>query len=312
MQDELRKYRMPIFGFALACIYLRHLLHIGNYSFGILDPVFVIGDIGVDIFLFLSGYGLAFSYNKHTVIDFYKRRVLRVLPTVITLLVVFVFVDAINERDFNCLRKLFSLKYYIYSCCTNYWFVFAIIFLYTIFPFLRVCVKSNVYISLMGAYLLSLSLIVLIIDVHFPLFSDPSLTIGRLPVFVFGISCALTPEILEKRKIAVIIMILCIPLLYLGISKEVQRIIYSFLVLGIINILLFFFSRNKWIVLPLLKLGELSLEFYLIHIYLMWNQNLFSIDNIIHSHFLVSIIILVISIAASLLVHKVLNLAFRR
>ena len=35
--------------------------------------------MGVDVFLFFSGYDLCFSINKHSLIDFYKRRLERIL-----------------------------------------------------------------------------------------------------------------------------------------------------------------------------------------------------------------------------------------
>lgn len=52
-----------------------------------------IGFIGVDIFLFLSGFGLSYSFEKNGLLDFYKRRIIRIYPTyflAVTLTYIFV------------------------------------------------------------------------------------------------------------------------------------------------------------------------------------------------------------------------------
>lgn len=64
-----------LMGIAITFVWLYHLRctchHLG-------DPLFKPLFIGVDIFLFLSAYGLCFSYNKNTLGQFYKNRIKRV------------------------------------------------------------------------------------------------------------------------------------------------------------------------------------------------------------------------------------------
>lgn len=50
--------------------------------------IFNHGYIGVDIFFFLSAYGLCHSFEKSTIIQFLKKRALRILPTYILFLIV--------------------------------------------------------------------------------------------------------------------------------------------------------------------------------------------------------------------------------
>lgn len=64
-----------LMGIAITFVWLYHLRctchHLG-------DPLFKPLFIGVDIFLFLSAYGLCFSYNKNSLGQFYKNRIKRV------------------------------------------------------------------------------------------------------------------------------------------------------------------------------------------------------------------------------------------
>ena len=79
--------RMCIFGISLIWIFLRHTFFYNQYSYGVLDPITRIGDIGVDIFMFLSAYGLSFSYNRNRDKKyFYKIRLLRIVNSVVLLL----------------------------------------------------------------------------------------------------------------------------------------------------------------------------------------------------------------------------------
>lgn len=299
---------MPIFGISIIWIYLRHLLFIGDYDFGVLNYVFNIGDCGVDIFLFLSGYGLYFSYENNSRKEFYRRRLLRLLPSTLFLLVVFALADTILHSSVSNLYKIISPSYYIYSLCTNYWFLFAIIFFYTIFPIIKLAVDNYPKLSLFFSYFLAIVLVGVFSRMHVPLFADPTLTITRIPIFTIGVICAAYPNILERKWPFFVLFILVFPLLYIDIPKDLHRLLYGFIVIGIIRITLVISSKSPHILKAFLGiLGNCSLEFYLIHIYLMWNLNLFRMDNYIDSQVLVSVIIFVITFVCSYTFKKLYN-----
>lgn len=83
------KYRGVIYGFSIIYIVLFHGIAIdkGNYSFGIptlhwLQDFLIMGNIGVDIFLLLSGICLYFSFQKNdNAYAFMKKRLARVVPS---------------------------------------------------------------------------------------------------------------------------------------------------------------------------------------------------------------------------------------
>ena len=75
------------------------LFHSGSLNFtellgtniisNILNYIKTTGNIGVEIFLFLSGIGLYFSISKNNLLQYYKNRFIRIIPTFI--IIVFLF-----------------------------------------------------------------------------------------------------------------------------------------------------------------------------------------------------------------------------
>lgn len=74
---NLSEKRTEIMGVAMLLVIAYHFaLHFGFYH----SPIIVRGDIGVDIFFFLSGFGCGFSVSKHSPKDFYANRIKRIVP----------------------------------------------------------------------------------------------------------------------------------------------------------------------------------------------------------------------------------------
>ena len=76
---DVSRYRGELMGAAILFIILFHVpLARSDMFFGLRRC----GNIGVDMFLFLSGIGLWYSWVKNpSVSHFYKRRLLRIFPT---------------------------------------------------------------------------------------------------------------------------------------------------------------------------------------------------------------------------------------
>ena len=76
ISNSIEHYRNELMGIAIISIIVYHC--VGHINF----PAFPLnyGFIGVDIFMFLSGYGLCFAIKKWKIKDFYLRRLLRVYP----------------------------------------------------------------------------------------------------------------------------------------------------------------------------------------------------------------------------------------
>lgn len=75
----LMKYRNTLYGICAVWIVFFHVYNLlYQPKIHIISQLISMGNMGVDVFLFLSAVGLAYSLEKNTLVDFYKNRVLRV------------------------------------------------------------------------------------------------------------------------------------------------------------------------------------------------------------------------------------------
>ena len=87
-------------------------------------PFFGSGFLGVDIFFVISGFLMALLYNKGSVIDFYKRRIFRLLPayavTILATLLIGYFV--LIPVDFNQLYDQ-TLSSAVFGSNVHFWYL---------------------------------------------------------------------------------------------------------------------------------------------------------------------------------------------
>lgn len=102
----LSKYRSALMGLATALVIIFHGLSVWDYYGATLPAVArlcrgFLGSVGVDIFLFLSGIGVFFAIENGTsTMRFYKKRLVRLLPSVLIVSGVFwVVKDILTEKE---------------------------------------------------------------------------------------------------------------------------------------------------------------------------------------------------------------------
>ena len=80
VKEIISKHRSEIMGIAMVSIMLFHQPFIWS-KYDVFFRFFrFFGHFGVDIFLFLSGFGIAFSLKKNKLYKFYKKRFDRIVP----------------------------------------------------------------------------------------------------------------------------------------------------------------------------------------------------------------------------------------
>lgn len=132
----ISKYRGELMGVAILLVLWYHIFT-GTGS-SIIPGLSSIGYFGVDIFLFLSGIGLCYGYGKYkSVVQFYKRRVLRIYPTYLTAIII----GALLTTSFSIVDiiiKSVCVGYFlpVYGMSSFDWYVPTIILFYLIFPIL--------------------------------------------------------------------------------------------------------------------------------------------------------------------------------
>lgn len=152
-----------------------------------------IGYGGVDMFLFLSGFGLCCSmHNCDNAKSFYKKRLMRIFPTYIC----FVVANSILlQHDYNPLHiivKMTGIAYllpvhssHIPETLWNDWYVPTILAFYLIFPILYHNTKRAPY----NATIITMSM-VLVATVAFmlmPEYDNRIMAVSRIPIFFIGL-----------------------------------------------------------------------------------------------------------------------------
>ena len=126
----ISKYRQQIMGVAVLWI---AFLHAGMwFSFPLLQGFKMSGHGGVDIFLFLSAFGLYYSYQKgHTGWEFLKRRLVRIIPVFIPVAIARIIY---YHYDFTSGWMLLSTLGFWFLQDRNMWFISAILVFYLVSP----------------------------------------------------------------------------------------------------------------------------------------------------------------------------------
>lgn len=143
-----RENRPYIMGVSIIAIILYHLSLFGTRYWetpGLCNSIFDNGYVGVDFFLFLSVYGICYSYEHNTIGEYYKRRFKRLLPMWIF---AYIFILALFFRDNgilnNCIIFIKHLTGYalLGSEIPIDWYVPTTIVVYLFLPLLFTILKQ--------------------------------------------------------------------------------------------------------------------------------------------------------------------------
>lgn len=267
LKHNISSSRTDLMGFAIICILIEHFQFFGLFDYGDLSFFASLGSIGVDVFLFLSGFGLLCGYDKYTSVwDYYKRRFLRIIPTYALLMILF---DIITLHPENIIRPDVWEGH-----LSNNWFIPFILLMYLIFPFAVQIQRRWLYAPISIACLLSALLTILFQvngkgDIH----AVPMLMAQRLPIFFMGMLFAdrrmILPDI-QKRYIVLCFLVSLFTLYFFYWICDVQwskYILFIPMTFCIIALLSENFTHTPNRILR--YLGKYTLEMYLISLFLM-------------------------------------------
>lgn len=142
----INKYRKELFGIASCMIVFHHLTIKGNGNPLIDIYMFLrlVGAMGVDLFLFLSGIGLVYSFEKNNSIkEFYMRRCQRILPAYLCIAFPFyLWRDCIVGKNgiLVLVKHLFLVQFWKEGA--GDWYIAAIFILYALFPLIYYSIKN--------------------------------------------------------------------------------------------------------------------------------------------------------------------------
>ena len=283
--SSLSVHRNAIYGFSALWIVLFHGVDMGKASFPpqlrFLWDTFQLGNIGVDIFLFLSGVGLYYSFSKDSrVLRFYYKRFIRVLLPFILLCVPYItYLLIAGEIGFGeFLQHLTNISYWTANTGRlNLWYIPAILVLYLLYPLIYKFIFGKGENALLRCVILtaaSIAVTMIIYLISPELYRTYNKFLPRVAVFILGCWCG--QPVKEKKEIpawfmlaGIVIVLAAYPLYSRSIIPGPLRRYYG----SLTGIMLTFLLAQFFELFKSLRLGEFfaffggfSLESYLIHI----------------------------------------------
>ncbi len=266
----ISKYRQELMGFSAILILACHA--VGNE---VLMPSFVktilnFGNIGVDMFLFLSGMGMYYSlkFDRGGVIRWYQRRYKRILIPYLTIAFPFyVFKVLVGDSSIlDALCDISTISYWTHH--RSAWFIALLLPLYAVTPLLSkiIDVFRNRWIP---TILLSLTFIVSSVylrDSGGVIANNVGFAISRVPCFVVGYW--LGRMIQDGYKLNFWVAFFAPVLLFVSLYLYPGNI-YCFWILmfPLMQLLICFFDYKykavKWFDTVCLFMGTITLESYL-------------------------------------------------
>lgn len=280
---NISRFRAEQMGAAMLFVILFHVaLDRGDPFYGLRRC----GNVGVDIFLFLSGVGLWFSWVKTPdVLRFYRRRLLRIVPTWIVVATAFYLPDYLGARRFS--HSIVDLigditinwDFWLHDELT-FWYVPAIMALYLVAPwYMRLVQSRPVYRWLPLLMVIWCVMVQWVLPIHDAV-GHIEIFWSRVPIFFIGINFG---EMVRTRRqlssdavwlLLVTFLMTFGTCLYLEQVRHgqfplfVERMLYiPFTVCTVLVMNRIFRRTPQWVNRLFRFVGALSLEAYLIHIH---------------------------------------------
>jgi peptidoglycan/LPS O-acetylase OafA/YrhL len=310
-------------GIAMCSIMLFHQYFVGGY----LSSCFhLIGHWGVDIFLFLSGMGIAQSLQHNSTRQYFKNRFIRIFPTYLT--VVFVWTCLSFFGGGKHLYLPFK-DYYIYNLF-SLWFMVGIILLYLIAPFMYHYITKDNHDSIgtRGWTLIFLAEFSALLIIFLPQFGGKCIQIferdilwifARASAFILGMLFACKKLQLKTIPLSVaIIGLFCaivsrigyrfFPNMWKEISYQIPQFFALMLFLPLLCFLICCLSERlpHPITRAISFIGTISLELYL------WHEFIYRVIPYTFHPVLLLLMGIFISILLAYLTHLVFKRLFRK
>ena len=282
-----------------------------------------IGYGGVDMFFFISGLGLYYSWKKNNDLkSFYQKRLIRIIPSF--WIVVLLFDIITHQLSLATISRLSTLGLWL-PIPSTYWFISAILFFYLLFPFyMRYYIKFGKSILLfcvvLGVFLMSIYTFFVHSDSHR---YDIVLFLSRIPIFFIGVTAgelAYEGKKLSFGDVSILTGFSVFALLFLYTTQQhfgyyylqntgMQTYPFVILAPSICLLTAYCLTFMKQIINNAISFcGNISLELYLIHIALIKCFSSIWICQSLCECIFKFLILLFISIASSYILHLLVKM----
>lgn len=274
--EEISYYRADLMGIAISWVMFLH----GSEMFPdihipIITQLANRGNLGVDIFLFLSGFGLWFSMNHNEDIKcFYKNRIIRVVvPYLLLSLPFWIIISTIDHSSsFDFIMNYLGISFWTKGV-TLMWYIPYIVLLYALYPIIHLIEKKWGGLSYVWLIGVSISLVFFLSLVFRIIYDNVEIAITRTHGFLLGSLAARAYNNKKSDSILFIALtctffisfILCA--VFYPKNAELGKMLYRFGGIGICVILIVFlcilFTKIRYGKKSLLsRLGKYTLDIY--------------------------------------------------
>ena len=206
--NDLSKYRNQLYGISMLWIIVFHVWETFQKKMSFnwtLSFIVKNGNIGVDLFLFLSGISMYYAIQKYVkedghirLLEFYKKRISKILKVYVMFCVpYFVLKYFVLSYDFHMFMQqlLFQRK-----SVSSFWFLLGICVCYMLYPILYRWMsngkKRRIYIFLI-VYVIGLFLMCTFVNKYYMRYE---ILFSRIPVFVVGSLCG--EKVFQKKDVS--------------------------------------------------------------------------------------------------------------
>ncbi|MDO4159876.1 MAG: acyltransferase [Prevotellaceae bacterium] len=282
--SDISRYRGELMGLAMIFVMLFHVWMPKSYFFYGLNRC---GNVGVDMFLFLSGIGLWYSWCKNTSVkNFFWRRYIRIYPAWVLMASLFYIPNYLNVPGGGYSPDLLNLVLNILINWSfwriddlTFWFIPAIMMMYTFAPAYMNLIRRNPAYRWLPVAAMVLAVMVQYYPPIHQSVGHVEIFFSRIPIFLIGINFG--EYVKEQKKFdgssIWLFLILFVMSLAMCIEFEeswrgrfplfLERMVYIPLTIsGIVLLSLLLRHTPSFICRGLAFVGSVSLELYLIHI----------------------------------------------
>lgn len=281
---DISRYRGELMGLAMIFVMLFHVwMPKSNPMYGLVRC----GNVGVDIFLFLSGIGLWYSWTKNPSLKhFFKRRYARVYPAWLIVACLFYIPNYLNTPGGgyspdvpNLIANILIGWSFWRIDDLTFWFVPSIMMLYTFAPAYMTLIQRHPAYRWTAVAAMVLAVIVQYYPPVHGTVGHLEIFFSRIPIFLIGINCG---AMVKERRTADgssiwLIALVFVMSLMMCVEFEqswrgrfplfLERMVYIPLTVTCILLLVQALRHTPSAVRRgLAFLGTISLEMYLIHI----------------------------------------------
>lgn len=281
--SDLSRYRSELMGLAMIFVMLFHVwLPKSNPMYGLVRC----GNVGVDMFLFLSGIGLWFSWTGNRSLPrFFRKRYIRIYPAWLIMACLFYIPNYINTDGGGYSPNLFHLAANIAVNWSfwriddlTFWFIPSIMMMYTFAPaYMEAVLRAPSWRWLPVAFMVLAVMVCYYPPVHGAV-GHVEIFFSRIPIFLLGINCGELVRTGHKAEGSSLWLILLLFIMSLAMCVEfeeswrgrfplfLERMVYIPLAVTAMLLLVRLLRHTpSWFNRAMAFVGGISLEIYLIH-----------------------------------------------